>query len=81
MTRLGDMALQPTDFGILTGLIAEHARKPLALVLEGGYGPPVRPSVHAIFRALQGEVPEYRREAAPRESTVRVVSQLKKLVN
>ena len=76
----GGMLLEPSDFGILTGLIAEHSNNPLALVLEGGYGPSVRPSVHAIFRALQGEIPAYR-EVAPRESTIRVVSQLKKLVN
>ncbi|HVP93938.1 MAG TPA: histone deacetylase [Methanoregulaceae archaeon] len=77
---LGGMNLEPSDFGILTGLIADHFKNPLALVLEGGYGPSVRPSVHAIFSALQGEVPEYR-EVIPRESTLRVVSQLKKLIN
>ncbi len=71
---VGDMNLEPSDFGILTGLIAKHFKNPLALVLEGGYGPSVRPAVHAIFRALQGEVPAYR-EAAPRDSTMRVVSQ------
>jgi acetoin utilization deacetylase AcuC-like enzyme len=77
---VGGMALEPSDFGILTGLLAGHAKNPLALVLEGGYGPSLRPSVHSIFRALQGEIPEYH-EDAPKESTVRIVSQLKKLVN
>ncbi len=76
---VGGMALIPDDFGVLTGLLLDHARGPLALVLEGGYGSSIRPAVHAIFRALQGEIPEFRR-ATPKESTVRVVSQLKKLV-
>jgi acetoin utilization deacetylase AcuC-like enzyme len=76
---VGGMALEPADFGILTGLLAGHARNPLALVLEGGYGPSVRPAVHSIFCALQGEIPEYH-DDAPKESTVRIVSQLKKLV-
>jgi acetoin utilization deacetylase AcuC-like enzyme len=76
---VGGMALVPADFGVLTGLLSAHVRIPLALVLEGGYGSSVRPSVHAIFRALQGDVPEYTR-GTPRESTMRVVSQLKKLV-
>jgi acetoin utilization deacetylase AcuC-like enzyme len=77
---LGGMNIVPSDFGILTGLIAEHLKKPLALVLEGGYGPSIGLSVRAIFRALQGENPEYR-EGAPKESTKRVVSELRKLMN
>jgi acetoin utilization deacetylase AcuC-like enzyme len=76
---VGGMALVPADFGILTGFLSGRARTPLALVLEGGYGSSVRPSVNAIFCALQGEIPEYCR-GTPKESTVRVVSQLKKLV-
>ena len=76
---VGGMNMRPADFGILTGLLVSTGRKPLALVLEGGYGASVGPSVNAIFRALQGEIPEYVR-GTPKESTVRVVSQLKKLV-
>jgi len=36
---LGGMHLKPGDFGTFTKLVCSIARKPPALVLEGGYGP------------------------------------------
>lgn len=73
------MHLQPGDFGVLTGIMRDSCRNPLAMILEGGYGPSLGVAVGHIFRVLQGampEMPDYR----PRESTVRLVRDLKKMV-
>ncbi len=52
---LGGMALEPRDFGAMTRHLLEVAARPLALVLEGGYGPRHGEAVAAILRALKGE--------------------------
>jgi len=74
----GRMNLVPEDYGVLTGMLIDGADLPLALTLEGGYGPSLGKAVAAIFRALAGERP------APAErplhgSTRRVVEILKKV--
>jgi acetoin utilization deacetylase AcuC-like enzyme len=46
------MGLLPGDYGILTRMLMEAADLPLALALEGGYGPSLGRAVGAIFRAL-----------------------------
>jgi len=74
------MKLTPEDFGVLTHITASSAKVPLALVLEGGYGPSLGPAVSSIFNALGGACPEYEPSVA-RDSTKRVVSQLKKLIS
>ncbi len=51
---LGGMALVPEDFGMMTRLLLEASGRPLALVLEGGYGPGHGAAVAAILRALEG---------------------------
>jgi len=51
---VGDMQLLPGDIGYLTGLILDATRMPLALVLEGGYGPSQGEAVRNIFGALAG---------------------------
>jgi len=51
---LGSMDLQPGDFGILTGMLMAAGEVPLALVLEGGYGPSHGEAIRWIFRALEG---------------------------
>jgi acetoin utilization deacetylase AcuC-like enzyme len=48
------MQLHPGDYGILTRMLREATDLPLALVLEGGYGPSLGRAVNAIFRALGG---------------------------
>jgi acetoin utilization deacetylase AcuC-like enzyme len=48
------MRLLPGDYGILTRMLMETTDLPLALSLEGGYGPSLGRAVHAIFRALGG---------------------------
>ncbi len=76
---LESMRLNPPDFGILTRILMEAAGRPLALVLEGGYGPSLGHATGHIFRALQGEVTEIP-ELSARDSTVRLVRDLKKIV-
>ena len=49
---LGGMNLEPGDFGVLTELVCSAARKPPALVLEGGYGPSHGEAVMEILRVL-----------------------------
>jgi acetoin utilization deacetylase AcuC-like enzyme len=46
------MRLLPGDYGILTRMLMEATDLPLALALEGGYGPSLGRAVGAIFRAL-----------------------------
>jgi acetoin utilization deacetylase AcuC-like enzyme len=73
---LGAMRIYPQDFGILTRMLVKAAGVPLALVLEGGYGPSHGVAVRHIFTTLttDGEV---REPAPPSEQARRVVSYLK----
>jgi acetoin utilization deacetylase AcuC-like enzyme len=48
------MRLLPGDYGILTRMLTEATDLPLALALEGGYGPSLGRAIGAIFRALGG---------------------------
>jgi acetoin utilization deacetylase AcuC-like enzyme len=73
------MRLYPRDFAILTRILMEAHRNPLALVLEGGYGPSLGDAVAAVFDALQGN-PVRMPFGDPRESTVKTVTQLKKVM-
>lgn len=77
---IGGMKLSPEDFGVLTHITACSARVPIALVLEGGYGPSLGPAVRSVYNALGGGCPEYEPGEA-RDSTKRVVSQLTKLIS
>ena len=51
---LGGMALAPPDFGMMARLLLEAANRPLALALEGGYGPRHADAVAAVLDALDG---------------------------
>jgi acetoin utilization deacetylase AcuC-like enzyme len=77
---IGGINLQPDDFGVLTDLLASAVKPPIALVLEGGYGPSLGLAVRSIFNALEGDCPEFK-VGEPKESTKRVVSQLSKLTS
>jgi acetoin utilization deacetylase AcuC-like enzyme len=52
---LGMMEIRPQDFEILTHVIAQAAGVPIALVLEGGYGPSHGAAIRHIFSALRSE--------------------------
>lgn len=65
---LGGMDLVPRDLGTLAGMLMAAGDVPLALVLEGGYGPSHGEAIRWIFRALEGNrIPDP--GGIPREST------------
>lgn len=49
----GRMLLSPPDYGVLTRMLLD-LDLPLALVLEGGYGPSHGQAIAAIFTTLRG---------------------------
>ena len=76
---LGMMEVQPHDFEILTRMLAVSTGIPLALVLEGGYGPSHGKAVSHIFAALRSERNPENETREPRSSTRETVSSLKKI--
>jgi acetoin utilization deacetylase AcuC-like enzyme len=74
---LGGMNIVPGDFGVFTSLLL-RAGCPLALVLEGGYGPSHGDAISCIFSALQQPI-ERTAPGTPHESTQKLVSLLKKV--
>jgi acetoin utilization deacetylase AcuC-like enzyme len=74
---LGSMNIVPDDFSIFTSLLL-RAGCPLALVLEGGYGPSHGDAVSCIFSALRQ--PEERPlPGTPKADTQKLVSLLRKV--
>ena len=74
---LGGMDLFPADLGLLTWrLLKAGGGLPLALVLEGGYGPSHGAAIAEIFRVLAGGNPQMI-GGEPMESTRRVIEALK----
>ena len=74
----GRMNLEPEDYGVLAGMLIDGTDLPLALTLEGGYGPSLGKAIAAIFQALSGKrfVPA---EKPLHRNTERVVEILKKV--
>ncbi len=72
------MLLFPADFGVLTSMLMETTDHPLALVLEGGYGPSHGNAISGIFSALRG-FPVSHEQGEPRRTTRDIVSVLKKI--
>lgn len=75
---VGDMQLLPADLGYLTRLLLDRTQMPLALVLEGGYGPSHGAAVRNILEALGGA----RFAAAdrpPSRKTAGLVAKLRKI--
>ena len=73
---LGMMGIKPEDFEVLTRMLVHAARVPLALVLEGGYGPSHGEAVRSVFTALMSEGP-VDSKGSPSGHTKSVVSYLK----
>ncbi len=73
-----DMLLFPQDFNTLTGLIRDSFGLPLALVLEGGYGPSHGGAISAIFSSLMGS-PVPGKKGEPKLTTCDMVALLKKI--
>jgi acetoin utilization deacetylase AcuC-like enzyme len=76
---LGMMEILPRDFEILTSMLVASTGVPLALVLEGGYGPSHGEAVSHIFAALRSEHNPEHEIREPRESTQDIVTSLKKI--
>jgi len=74
----GRMDLEPEDYSVLAGMLIDGTDLPLALTLEGGYGPSHGKAIAAIFRALSGKrsMPA---ERPLHRTTKRVVEILKKV--
>jgi len=76
---LGMMAIRPGDLEILARMLMETGT-PLALVLEGGYGPSHGEAVAGIFRGLEpGRKNGTEIKEEPRRSTAGTVAVLKKI--
>jgi acetoin utilization deacetylase AcuC-like enzyme len=74
---LGGLSVFPEDFSVLTSLLL-RAGCPLALVLEGGYGPSHGEAISHIFSSLDkpAEIPE---QGFVRDSTQKLAALLKKV--
>ena len=75
----GSMQLDPGDYGELTRIARQAADCPLALILEGGYGPSHGTAIAAIFGGLQEEAASPAPCPAPRPSTREVARILQKV--
>ena len=76
---LGMMEVRPHDFEILTRMLAVSTGIPLALVLEGGYGPSHGKAVSHIFAALRSERNPENETREPEDITRETVASLKKI--
>jgi acetoin utilization deacetylase AcuC-like enzyme len=75
----GEMLLRPEDFEVLTGILIQASDLPLALILEGGYGPSHGEAISHIFHALKNPPRIDGETAQARKSTRELVSTLKKI--
>jgi acetoin utilization deacetylase AcuC-like enzyme len=75
----GNMNLKPEDFGLLTQIAMKMTDRPLALVLEGGYGPSHGKAIQQIFEALGGKNFQNLRDPA-RPSTYHLLEILEKVI-
>jgi acetoin utilization deacetylase AcuC-like enzyme len=74
------MLLFPRDYGTLTQLLKGATEHPLALVLEGGYGPSHGDAIAAIFSALNGSSDLPEPEGEPHRTTQETVTALNNLI-
>lgn len=75
---LSTMNLKPEDFGILTRILMDAVNLPLALILEGGYGPSHGDAIRHIFHALSGKPVKITYETQVKRHTLAIESALKK---
>lgn len=72
------MMLFPNDYGTLTGIVRDASEHPLALVLEGGYGPSHGDAIRHIFSSLEGS-PVPPPQGEPNRTTRDIVTTLKRI--
>ena len=75
---LGGTDLRPGDFSLLTRLLVQAADCPLALVLEGGYGPSHGQAISCIFSALRSVRDTEYPCGLPLDSTRKTIGELEK---
>jgi acetoin utilization deacetylase AcuC-like enzyme len=73
------MLLFPADFGTLTAILRDATDQPLALVLEGGYGPSHGDAISQIFSSLNGSPAPSGESGEPHRTTCNIVEVLKKI--
>lgn len=71
------MALVPDDYGTFAAMLASYG-SPVALVLEGGYGPSNPLAVNRILEAMDGSIPD-REIPGPQEKTREIVAAVQKI--
>lgn len=76
---LSSMRLRPEDYATLMGILLDALDLPVALVLEGGYGPSHGAAIRCIFRALMNRRRPDAGHPMARESTEEVISLLKEV--
>ncbi|MDH7593296.1 MAG: histone deacetylase [Methanomicrobiales archaeon] len=76
---LSSMRLRAPDYGALMGILLDTLDLPVALILEGGYGPSHGDAVGCIFRALMERKRSDVRDRSVNESTSEVISLLKEV--
>ena len=67
------------DFGVLTRIVQDSTEHPLALVLEGGYGPSHGGAVTSLFSARNGTTSLSELEGKPHRTMQEIISGLAKL--
>jgi acetoin utilization deacetylase AcuC-like enzyme len=72
------MMLFPSDYGTLTSLLRDAIDQPLALVLEGGYGPSHGDAISQIFASLNRS-PAPPKQGDPHITTSNIVAVLNKM--
>ncbi len=73
------MRIMPDDVGTLTSLIRNSGDYPLALILEGGYGPSHPDAIRSIFDNLDSPKSAPILSGKPGKSTLETTRQLKKI--
>ena len=76
---LAGMHLVPGDFGLMTRTLTDALDIPVALVLEGGYGPSMSRSLSSIFSALKGDPIGFPQMGRARASTLRIAGLLQRV--
>jgi acetoin utilization deacetylase AcuC-like enzyme len=76
---LGGMNIHPEDFILLTSHLTQCVDFPIALVLEGGYGPSHGAAIASVFAALAKKKKPIPPEGQPRPYTRNVTNLLKKI--
>ncbi|MCP1662637.1 MAG: histone deacetylase [Methanocalculus sp. MSAO_Arc1] len=76
---LAGMHLVPKDFGMMARTITDALDLPIALVLEGGYGPSMGRSLGSIFSALKGDAVHLPDNLKPQPGTRRVAKLLQRV--